>query len=428
MWCTQHPWSKEVYHDNAYLNYLSWKAALQKAFGDKYNLVFTKGDIDSDLRKDNFYTYGTEREEMLGGEFTTLRETIQMVKQEGLDKIIIAPCHWFFDGYESLYVSREAYGLPLQSYEELEAGIYHKTHCEDLDNNTVDCDSGEAVAEITQAESYSNFTKEFATAYYVVLRGTLERFGLYPDNASITSETSQMVTKLDGGIVKVTSTSSLLKGARIVIPGDPYPDRPENFTKQTAIAINDPKDTNDCMWEDTVINIGYQTNPPAMEGAQPVGPAVHFGPYRTFFNRDVTVTIPFDPTLADQRGVKAYIYNHITEDWGALEVTSRFNGLITFKTQVLGLFMAGFDPDNIGDEVSTCPVTSLLGENTASLDTVRLFRDKVLAYNAVGRKLIDGYYKNGARINTTLDKNLTFKKSAQKLLELMVPVMENIAK
>ena len=133
----------------------------------------------------------------------------------------------------------------------------------------------------------------------------------------------------------------MIKGARIEIPKDPYPERPQTFTPETAIPINDPKDTNDCMWEDTVINIGQQLNPPAMKSARSAGPAVHFGPYRNFFNRDVTITIPYRNMLAGGKEVNVYIYNHVTRDWDEIKAEKAENGLVTFKTQVLGLFRAG---------------------------------------------------------------------------------------
>ena len=139
--------------------------------------------------------------------------------------------------------------------------------------------------------------------------------------------------------------ASDIKGAKIEIPPDPYPDRPESFTPDTAIPPNDSNDTMDCLWEDTVITIGHQTNPPAMKSAKAVGPAVHFGPYRNFFNRDVTITIPYSKEEKIWKGesAKVYIYNHLTEDWDAIEPESvdQTNKLVTFKTQVLGLFWVG---------------------------------------------------------------------------------------
>jgi hypothetical protein len=39
--------------------------------------------------------------------------------------------------------------------------------------------------------------------------------------------------------------------------------------------------------------------------------------------------------------VASFIYNHVTNDWDAIEPEQVANGLVTFKTQVLGLFRAG---------------------------------------------------------------------------------------
>ena len=80
-----------------------------------------------------------------------------------------------------------------------------------------------------------------------------------------------------------------------------------------------------------------------MNTARAVGPAVHFGPYRTFFNRDVTITIPYRRLLALGKPVRAYVYNHVTKDWDALEVEKAAGGTVTFKTKVLGLFQAGVE-------------------------------------------------------------------------------------
>ena len=139
------------------------------------------------------------------------------------------------------------------------------------------------MATITSGPSYSLRPEEFATAYYVVLRGTLERFGLYPYGEEPVIGASQPITRLTGGTVEVTSPASAIKGAKIEIPGDPYPDRPESFYYYTggdgipagefAIPVNDPADTNDCMWEDTTITIGQRTSPPqcslpALQGPQ----------------------------------------------------------------------------------------------------------------------------------------------------------------
>jgi len=238
---------------------------------------------------------------------------------------------------------REINNIPVVPKADLEAGKYALTYCEDAEGNQTGCDNTNAAATITAAPSYSGVGGAFAKAYYVVLRGTLERFGRFPKETKIALAASQPITKLDGGTVEVTQSLSPIKRARIEIPADPYPDRPQAFTPKAAIPVNDPRDTNDCLWEDLVINIGQQINPPMMKRARAVGPAVHFGPYRNFFNRDVTISIPYKNLLAVGGQVKAYIYNHITNDWDAIEPEQVANGLVTFKTQVLGLFRAGVE-------------------------------------------------------------------------------------
>ncbi|HUT84244.1 MAG TPA: hypothetical protein VMX95_06310, partial [Thermodesulfobacteriota bacterium] len=70
-----------------------------------------------------------------------------------------------------------------------------------------------------------------------------------------------------------------------------------------------------------------------------------FGPYRNFFNRDVTITIPYTKyqKVVKAQDVKVYIYNHVTDDWDSIDVDSidTVNRLVTFRTQVLGLFRVG---------------------------------------------------------------------------------------
>lgn len=370
-----HPWSKEVYHDNAYLNYLSWKKALQAAYGDRYNLVFTKDGVETDLREENFFTYGLATDIDLKGYggatvFYSIRDAIELAIADGLEQIIVAPCHWNYDSLDTIFRMQEYNALPVAPKAQLEAGNFAYTHCEDASGNVVDCASVNSVIEIVVAPSYSNVPEEFATAYYVVLRGALERFGLSPAGEAPSIEVSQLVTKLAGGTVEVTAPASPIKGAKIQIPADPYPTRPEGFTPATAIPVNDPDDTNDCMWEDTVMTLGYRSTPPAMNVTQPVGPAVACGPYRTFFNRNVTITIPYDSGLAGSQPVRVGMYNHVTEDWNAIvpDSVDTVNSTVTFSTQVLGLFQASVgdrDADGIADASDNCVEKS----NPAQRDT-----------------------------------------------------------
>ncbi|MCK5256486.1 MAG: hypothetical protein KAQ81_10715, partial [Deltaproteobacteria bacterium] len=343
--------------------------------------------------------------------FYGLRDAIQFANADGIDKIIIAPCHWQYDNLDTILRMKEINGLPLTPKADLEAGIFEMTHCEDSDVNEVACGSPAAVAEITVAPSYSHMALEFATSYYVVLQGTLEQFGLFPDGEEPVIEASQLVTKLNGDTVEVTLSSSPIQGAKIKIPGDPYPERPQGFTPETAIPINDPADTNDCMWDDTIINIGHQGTPPSLSSADPVGPAVHFGPYRTFFNRDITITIPYDGfLLGGQSAAAVYIYNHLSEDWDPIEPESvdTTKKLVTFKTQVLGLFqVAG----------GLCPTEQIFGQDSEEVTLLRRFRDSVLSKTPEGQELIRLYYQWSPVILQTMEKNEGFKEQVKEMID-----------
>ncbi|MCX5895990.1 MAG: alpha/beta fold hydrolase [Proteobacteria bacterium] len=72
---------------------------------------------------------------------------------------------------------------------------------------------------------------------------------------------------------------------------------------------------------------------------------------------------------------------------------------------------------------SACPVVYLLGEGNRQVDTLREFRDTVLARTAAGKQVIGMYYKNGAGIITVLEKCPAIKKYAKALLESSVPLL-----
>jgi hypothetical protein len=158
-----------------------------------------------------------------------------------------------------------------------------------------------------------------------------------------------MITKKDGGTVAVNKFLSPINKAKIEIPADPSPEYPENFTPPeqglptAAIPFSDPDNPYDCMWEDTEIRIGRQGNVPVMKTGRPAGPAVYVGPYRTLFNKDVTISIPYRRFLASPSKVQAFIYNELSKDWEVIDESQVdfMKGTVNFKTKVLGLFRAG---------------------------------------------------------------------------------------
>ncbi len=76
----QFPFCQDVYFENAYLNYLSWRKAVQKEYGSQYQLVFTTNGLASDYLEKNLFTFSLETADLKGGEgeqvFYTTRDGI----------------------------------------------------------------------------------------------------------------------------------------------------------------------------------------------------------------------------------------------------------------------------------------------------------------------------------------------------------------
>ncbi len=347
--------------------------------------------------------------------------------------------------------SKEENWLPIVSKADQAGGDYSITHCEtaDCDQNAdtgaedcgfntdktrdydhiVDCSDSGAIAEITFMPSFSKMYDKFAVAYYVVLRGALERFGLYPsgDNASEVGAPDivvfQSITKLNGGTVSVDNSSSTVNGASIVIPADPYPLYPETFTcdgGQDALSPDppDPADTYEAMWEDTVIKIGSLMFSPAMDNNTALGPAVYFGPYRNFFNCDATITIPYDTEDAAGELISPYVYNHLTKSWDELSADSYANGLLNFKTQCLGLFRAGRSS-------WVCAASAALGNNREKLDLLRMYRDRVLSKTQAGKSIIKQYYDLSPFLVSLMNDNAFIRMKVEFMIDTILPVIKS---
>ncbi|MBW2220891.1 MAG: hypothetical protein JRF40_15635, partial [Deltaproteobacteria bacterium] len=79
-------------------------------------------------------------------------------------------------------------------------------------------------------------------------------------------------------------------------------------------------------------------------------------------------------------------------------------------------------------QTETCAATELFGDGSPKLETLRVFRDAVLAKSATGRTIIDFYYNNGETITAVLKKNPVIKGTAKKTLESLLPMIEMIVK
>jgi hypothetical protein len=75
-----------------------------------------------------------------------------------------------------------------------------------------------------------------------------------------------------------------------------------------------------------------------------------------------------------------------------------------------------------------CPAEAALGEDDARLDTLRAFRDQVLAKNPNGQKMIRMYYDASAAVVQMMDKDPALRESARKYLESIMPAIELMIK
>jgi len=78
---------------------------------------------------------------------------------------------------------------------------------------------------------------------------------------------------------------------------------------------------------------------------------------------------------------------------------------------------------NAGEEDELCMATSLLGSDDPRLDTIRKFRDTVLADTGAGRQLISMYYRHTPGITAMLQGNPAMRTLAKGMIEALVPVM-----
>ena len=108
--------------------------------------------------------------------------------------------------------------------------------------------------------------------------------------------------------------------------------------------------------------------------------------------------------------------------------------LVLFGNSALAASVVGVDVGSVApaatpdgdddDDDDSCAASYVLGDEDPRLDTIRAFRDVVLAKTPGGVKLMDMYYANGDAINGLLENNPLVKTSAETLLEALLPAME----
>jgi len=382
---------KDVTHENAYLNYLSFKRYAQAAFdehyGGDYRLVFNKsGGVGSpESRTNSLFAAGMVYEKSVGDpddplRFATIRTALESaIRVDQTQEIVIVLSHWNSNTADTALIIREVNDLPMNSIAELKDGIFSITWCEQYSGpgqyrqmRPADGNCPQAYVRIQMTEAFDSVSGAFFSGYANRIRGGIERFGVFPDLA-IEIAGQGFISKLDGGSAQVTAGP--LAGAKLVVQPDPRPREPESyewknrFRPETATdpntgpeavrPINEfavPDDYLDSAKDDFTAYIGTQgkRDPRTLlpEHPRAVSQTVYFGPYRTLFNAPATVTLPFDRSrVADTSRIKPYIYNEFTRRYdpvfpvpaGQPVHVNEEAGSVSFDVQVLGNFVLALD-------------------------------------------------------------------------------------
>ena len=383
---------KYVYHENAFLNFLSFKqyalAAFDESNGGNFRLNFTKsgGQGSANSRSNSLIGYAHIHEPLIGIEgdplkFQTVRNVLETaIREDGRREIIIVLSHWYKNSNNTAVEIRELNKLPLNTIEEMRAEEFSLTWCERFtapgEFEQYRPEPGAACkadyARVQVGEAFNDFSEEFMIGYANRIRGGVERFGVFPDlELEILAEGP--VTMTGGGTVAVTSGK--LAGAQLSVRADPQPGVPEsndwenvfrpanhrfaNTAEDAIRPINEYQiigDYLDSAKDDFRAYIGIQglADPGQEMPAHPraISETVYFGPYRTLLNAPAEVTLPFDPDgLEEGQQIGAYIYNHVTGGYdpvypmpGAAPIRiDRDNGVASFDVQVLGNFVLAIE-------------------------------------------------------------------------------------
>jgi hypothetical protein len=352
-----HPWSKEVYHENAYNNYISFKRYLEAYFGDRYRLHFNPAGKSGDVRLDNYYSYGlsvpqdftaTDPEDR----FRTLRENIDLAKRDGRREILVLLSHWYYDGRDPLLAIRKMQQIPLNTRTDLRQGKRWVEWCERADSpSPVDCNTADpSITRLQYSETFDAWGREFSIGYANNIRTAIERFGVFPTSTNMTIAARAVIDREGGGSVQVNVGA--LRGAKLVIAKDMYPGKPESFDSKNFRAFRDPADNLVSAWDSFEAYIGSQSVPVERlrDHGEAVSPAILMGPYRTIVNRPATVTLPITGkrklSADDVSRLRAFIYNEASLGWDPVFVPAgsaplRYDAKTrsaSFDTQVLGVF------------------------------------------------------------------------------------------
>ena len=376
------PFINEFFHENAYLNFLSFKRYLEE--NEKVYKTSTKkigGIGSSDSRTNNLFAYTQYGPDKLGYaddplRYWNLRETIEnAILDQDKEEVVILLSHWGYTFWILITNMRETWDIPLNSIEEIRAGEYRMTWCEKYNGvgdyeqvPAVNNQCPEGFTRLQLAEAFEDYMEDLALNYGNRIRGGLERFGVFP-NLGINILAEGEITINEGGFVQIDS--GVHRGTSISVPGDPQIGKPLSYKWENR--WRPASDPNPNMGENAVRAIneyeqisdyldGSKDNFTAVIGTQAkvspsedmpkhpnaISEAIFFGPHRTTFNAPVLITLTYDENKVKKpENIKPYIFNEINRSYEPVpEVRDIFqmqideeNKTLTFESQVLGQFV-----------------------------------------------------------------------------------------
>ena len=340
---TPQPLAAENFHENAYLNYASFRHYAEAEFGADYRLVFEAGNPQRPVRTDSYFAYAMFPPRYYGApddplRFPTIREAIDRAKQAGHGDIVVLLSHWNYNNTDNMLAMRRINRIPYNSRAEVRRQQYWIDWCEATDAPAqIDC-ALEGAARLTLSEVFDKQAVAFGIGYGHRMRGTVERFGVFPHGVEPIA--AAPVSAADGGVLNIADGP--LAGTSLAVPADPRPGLPEANRWDDYEVFVDPAKPFIGAWFDFEAYAAATERTPD----RALAPSVLFGPYRTIVNKPARVTLPLAVQVDDPAAVQPVIYNEVTGDWDPvypvaggrpvdLDRTAR---TLSFDTQVLGIF------------------------------------------------------------------------------------------
>ena len=340
---TPQPLAAENFHENAYLNYQSFRRYAAAEFGADYRLVFDDGTGERPLRTNSYFAYAMFPPRYYGApddplRFPTIRETIDRAKAAGHRDIVVLLSHWNYNNTDNMLAMRRINRIPYSSREDVRNGKYWIDWCEPAGGDErLDCTTDGAV-HLTLSEVFDRQAQAFGIGYGHRMRGTVERFGVLPEG--VEPVVTATITAAHGGVLKVDG--GRLAGVRLQVQEDPRPGLPEANRWNDYEVFVDPAEPFIGAWFDFEAYAAAGARTPEYAA----GPAVLFGPYRTIVNKPARITLPLDIEVDNAAAVEPVVYNEVTRHWDPVYPVAggrpvewdRAGRTISFDTQVLGTF------------------------------------------------------------------------------------------